>query len=82
MAKVRFYDPDFIVCHDANTVLDLIISRYNRLADRNRANKSRFSRLFNIKDYGAGLSQNQKISNSIAGRLLVDTFTHSKDMIK
>lgn len=43
--------------------------------------KIKFGRLRILRDNSKS-NQSQRINNFIAGRLLVDTFVHSKDMVK
>jgi hypothetical protein len=73
-ADIIKYDPDFLVCHDVSKILDTLICRQSKL-DRNT--KSRFGRLKTVAET-AKSNQAQRVSSFIAGRLLVDTYTHSK----
>jgi hypothetical protein len=50
-----------------------------KLGDRNT--KTKFGRLNFVRDLSK-TNQTQRINTFIAGRLLVDTFNHSKEMIK
>ena len=79
-AKIQELDPDVIVCHDTSRVLDLLIQRMIRLCQR-MSEKPRLGRLMFHHEYSKH-NQLQRINNAIAGRLLVDTYTHSKEMIK
>jgi hypothetical protein len=71
-------DPDFIVCHDSSKILDSLICRLGKI-DKN--SKTKFSRLKLSRDVSKS-NQVQRINNFIAGRLLVDTYFHAKDMVK
>jgi DNA polymerase alpha subunit A len=51
-----------------------------QLGDKNV--KAKLGRLVHSMYTGASSNQQQRLSASLAGRLLVDTFIHSKDMIK
>lgn len=77
-ADIRKYDPDFFVCHDASKILDSLICRLNQI-DKNA--KIKFSRLKTGRSVSK-TNQIQRINAFIAGRLLVDTYVHSKDMVK
>lgn len=77
-ADIRKYDPDFFVCHDSSKILDSLICRLNNI-DKNC--KIKFSRL-KIGKSVSKTNQVQRINTFLAGRLLVDTFFHSKDMVK
>lgn len=77
-ADILKYDPDFFVCHDASAILDSLIYRLGKL-DKN--SKIRLSRLKLARDATKN-NQAQRINSFIAGRLLVDTYFHSKDMVK
>ena len=77
-ADLKFYDPDFIVCHDSSKILDTLICRIMKLGSKNKLGRFRI-----FKDSGkSNQNQSQRINTFIAGRLLVDTFLHAKDMIK
>ena len=79
MADLNALDPDVIVCHDASKVLDLLIQRMTVMGDKHL--KPKLGRL--VHHYNVHSSnQNQRITAALAGRLIVDTFIHSKDMIK
>lgn len=73
-------DPDVIVCHDSSRILDTLIQRMSQLGDKNV--KAKLGRLVHNSYSGATSNQHQRLSSSLAGRLIVDTFIHSKDMIK
>lgn len=80
IADVVRLDPDFIVCHDSSKILDTLVCRLPKIAgDRNMKNK--FGRLNIIRDLSK-INQYQRINKFIAGRLLVDTYLHAKEMIK
>ena len=78
-ADIKKYDPDFLICHDSSKILDTLICRLGKLGDKNT--KTKFGRLNLFRDLSKS-NQTQRINGFIAGRLLVDTFLHSKDMIK
>jgi DNA polymerase elongation subunit (family B) len=78
-AEVRKYDPDVLVCHDSSRVLDSLIQRMIKLGDK--FDRPHLGRLIYPHEVSK-VNQNQRINSTIAGRLLVDTFLHSKDMIK
>lgn len=78
-ADLKKYDPDVLVCHDSSKILDTLIQRIIRIGDRNE--KPKLGR-FVFSHEVSKINQMQRINSSIAGRLLVDTFLHSKDMIK
>lgn len=78
-ADLRRYDPDVLVCHDSSRVLDALIQRIARIGDRQ--DRPRLGRLVHLYDLNKS-NQTQRINSTIAGRLLVDTFLHAKDMIK
>ena len=73
------YDPDVLVCHDQSKIFDVLIQRMAQIGDKN--DKPRLGRLVHYQNVNNS-NQYQRITSSLAGRLLVDTFTHSKDMIK
>ena len=73
-ADLKFYDPDFIICHDSSKILDTLICRILRLGTKN---KTKIGRLNLFKD-PSKTNQTQRINSFIAGRLLVDTFIHAK----
>ena len=77
-ADINCYDPDFLVCHDASKILDSLIYRLAKL-DKN--SKIKFGRLRLPRDVSKS-NQTQRINMFIAGRLLVETFIHAKDMVK
>jgi hypothetical protein len=66
------------VCHDASNILDSLICRLGKI-DKN--SKIKFGRLKTPRDVSKS-NQTQRINSFIAGRLLVDTFFHAKDMVK
>ena len=72
-ADIKFLDPDFIVCHDSSKILDTLICRILRLGN----NKTKFGRINFFKD-SSRTNQTQRINTFIAGRLLVDTYSHAK----
>jgi DNA polymerase elongation subunit (family B) len=78
-ADIRRYDPDVLVCHDSSRILDTLIQRMIRLSDKQ--DRPRLGRLVFTHDISKS-NQLQRINTTIAGRVLVDTFLHSKDMIK
>lgn len=78
-ADLRRYDPDILVCHDSSRVIDILIQRMAKLSDKQ--DRPRLGRLVHLFDVSKS-NQNQRINSTIAGRLLVDTFIHAKDMIK
>ena len=78
-AEVRKYDPDVLVCHDSSKVLDTLIQRIAKLGDKQ--DRPKLGRLIHYHELNKS-NQQQRINNAIAGRLLVDTFVHAKDMIK
>lgn len=71
-------DPDFLVCHDSSKILDSLIFRYGKI-DKNQ--RTKLSRLKIARDVSKN-NQVQRINSFIAGRLLVDTYIHSKEMVK
>lgn len=77
-ADICKFDPDFIVCHDSSTLLDFLICKLAKL-DKNA--KIKFSRLRLARE-PSKINQTQRINSFLAGRLLVDTFLHSKEMVK
>ena len=77
---VKIYDPDLIVCHDGPSIIDLVLNRINVLA-KSKAGKPRLSRLIQNAE-GSKTNQLERVKIALAGRLLVDTFAHSKDMMK
>lgn len=79
-AELNRLDPDVIVCHDSSRIIDTLIQRMTQLGDKNV--KAKLGRLVHSMYTGASSNQQQRLSASLAGRLLVDTFIHSKDMIK
>jgi hypothetical protein len=79
LSDVYFYDPDVLACHDSARILDMLIQRLMQLNDKN--DKPRIGRLVNYQNISS-TNQMSRINSTIAGRLLVDTFVHSKDMIK
>jgi DNA polymerase elongation subunit (family B) len=79
-ADIRKYDPDIFVCHDSSKVLDTLCQRLAKISDKNE--RPRLGRLVFSSEYNNKSNQQQRINSAIAGRLLVDTFIHSKDMIK
>lgn len=79
VADINYLDPDVFVCHDSSKILDVLIQRMSQLGDKNLKPKlGRLVHYFNA----SSTNQHQRITSSLAGRLLVDTFVHSKDMIK
>ena len=78
-AELRRYDPDVLVCHDSSKILDTLIQRISRLGDKQ--DRPRLGRLVHLHELNKS-NQQQRINSTIAGRLLVDTFTHARDMIK
>lgn len=79
LSDLNRLDPDAIVCHDASRILDTLIQRMAQLGDKNaRPKLGRLNHYYNLST----ANQHQRISSALAGRLLVDTFIHSKDMIK
>lgn len=78
-ADLRRYDPDVLVCHDSSRILDALIQRMARLGEKQ--DRPRLGRLVHLFELNKS-NQNQRINSAIAGRLLVDTFLHAKDMIK
>jgi hypothetical protein len=71
-------DPDVIVCHDASKILDTLIQRTIQLTSKQY--RPKLGRLIHYLE--SMNNQHSRISTSIAGRLLVDTYLHSKDMIR
>jgi DNA polymerase alpha subunit A len=78
-ADLRKYDPDVLVCHDSSRILDTLIQRMAKLSDKQ--DRPRLGRLVHLHELNKS-NQQQRINSTIAGRLLVDTFIHAKDMIK
>ena len=78
-AELRRLDPDVIVCHDSAKILDTLIQRMARLGPKNE--KPILGRLRFVHQLSSS-NQNQRISSTLAGRLVCDTFLHSKDMIR
>ena len=77
-AEIRRLDPDVLVCHDSAKIIDTLIQRMARLG---KQEKPRLGRL--IYPHQLNMSnQTQRISSTVAGRLVCDTFQHSKDMIR
>jgi hypothetical protein len=79
-ADINRLDPDVIVCHDSSRILDTLIQRMNQLGDRNV--KAKLGRLVHNTYINTSSNQHQRLNAALAGRLVVDTFIHSKDMIK
>ena len=73
------YDPDILVCHDATMVLDTIITRIETL---NMKEKTRLSRLGANRQISSPGNLRQKLMLMLAGRLLVDTYFHAKDLVR
>lgn len=78
-AELRKYDPDVIVCHDASKILDTLVQRLAKISDK--YDKPKLGRFIYAHEFSKS-NQYQRIGLAISGRLLVDTFIHSKDMIK
>jgi DNA polymerase elongation subunit (family B) len=79
VADLYRLDPDVIVCHDASKILDTLIQRMAQVGDKNERPKlGRLNHSYNLNSS----NQHQRITSALAGRLIVDTFIHSKDMIK
>ena len=78
-AEVMRLDPDVLVCHDSAKVLDTLIQRMAKIGDKH--DKPRLGRLLHPHVL-SGVNQNQRIGVTVAGRLVCDTFVHSKDMIR
>jgi DNA polymerase elongation subunit (family B) len=78
-AELRKYDPDVIVCHDSSKILDTLVQRLSKISDK--FDKPKLGRFVYSHEFSKS-NQYQRINTAIAGRLLVDTFIHSKDMIK
>lgn len=78
-AEIRKLDPDVLVCHDSAKILDSLIQRMVRIGDRQE--KPKLGRLVYSHQLSS-VNQNQRIGSTVAGRLVCDTFLHSKDMIK
>ena len=77
-AELRRLDPDVLVCHDSAKIIDTLIQRMARLG---KQEKPRLGRL--IYPHQLNMSnQTQRISSTVAGRLVCDTFQHSRDMIR
>ena len=79
-AELNRLDPDVIVCHDSSRILDTLIQRLTQLGDKNV--RPKLGRLVHHSYSGTTSNQQQRLTAALAGRLLVDTFIHSKDMIK
>lgn len=77
-ADILKYDPDFLICHDVSATLDTLICRLGKI---DKSAKIKFGRLKLPRDVSKS-NQTQRINTFIAGRLLVDTFFHAKDMVK
>ena len=77
-AELRRLDPDILVCHDGAKILDTLVQRMGRL---DKHDKPRLGRLIFNHELSK-VNQNQRIGSTVAGRLVCDTFQHSKDMIK
>lgn len=77
-ADLRRFDPDVLVCHDSSRILDALIQRMAKLDKQSRPQLGRLVHLHELNRS----NQQQRINSTIAGRLLVDTFIHAKDMIK
>lgn len=80
-SDVKLYDPDFIVCHDAATVVGLLQTRVNQLG-KSKSSKPKFNRFIGAHEASDKSSSLQKMNSLFAGRLIVDTFNHSKELIK
>ena len=78
-SELRRLDPDVLVCHDSSKTLDTLIQRMARVGDKQ--DRPRLGRLIFNHELSKS-NQVQRISQSIAGRLLCDTFSHARDMIK
>ena len=78
-AEIRRLDPDVIVCHDSAKIIDTLIQRMARIGDKHE--RPRLGRLVLAHEISKS-NQNQRIGSTLAGRLLCDTFMHSRDMIK
>lgn len=79
VADLYFFDPDVIVCHDSSRILDTLLLRIAQIGDKN--DRPRLGRLNHVY-YLNSANQHQRVTSAFAGRLIVDTFIHSKDMIK
>ena len=81
-SEVRRLDPDVMVCHDGSKILDTLIQRIYKLGgESNRHSKPMLGRLSHGHEFSKH-NQHQRISGSLAGRLVCDTFIHAKDMIR
>ena len=78
-AELRKYDPDVIVCHDSSKIIDTLIQRLAKISERH--DKPKLGRFIFANEFSKN-NQYQRINTALAGRLLVDTYIHSKDMIK
>lgn len=74
------HDPDIIICHDSSYIIDTLILRMQALST-NKYDRPRLGR-FVITHELSKHNQVQRITSSLAGRLLADTYLHAKDMIK
>ena len=77
-AEVRRLDPDVLICHDSAKIIDTLIQRMAKLG---KYEKPRLGRLVYAHHLNMS-NQSQRISSTVAGRLVCDTFQHSKDMIR
>ena len=59
--------------------MDVLIQRLIRISEK--TSKPKLGRLVHFQGVN-NHNQNLRLSSAMAGRLLVDTFLHSKDMIK
>ena len=78
--EIKRLDPDVIVCHDSAKIIDTLVQRMNKVVQKN-SERPKLGRLNYSHEFSKS-NQTQRIVSSLAGRLLCDTFLHSRDMIK
>ena len=76
---IQGFDPDILVCHDATMALDMIVTRADML---NMKEKAKLGRLGSNRIIAQMPNMKQRQMLILAGRLLVDTFLHAKDLLK
>lgn len=76
---MRKLDPDVVTCHDSAKILDCLVQRMSKIGDKH--DKPILGRLKYSHQYSHS-NQTQRINSTLAGRLVCDTFVHSKDMMR
>lgn len=79
LEAIEGFDPDVLACHDATMALDTVISRCDFL---NIKEKARLGRLGSSRLIPNITNMKQRQMLVLAGRLLVDTYIHAKDLLK